>query len=239
MAICEQRVEYSDGETTFHGFLCYDDERPGPLPGVLISHAWRGRSEFEERKARRLAWLGYAALAIDMFGKGKSGTTTQECQALIAPLMQDRKLLGRRINAALKFVRSLPQVDAKRVAAMGFCFGGLCALDLARSGADVRGVVSFHGLLKPAPGAFGAPIKSRVLILHGYDDPMAPPEEVIAIAEEFKAAGVDWQLHAYGGTMHAFTVPEADNPSFGTVYNQNADRRSWHTLMEFLEEVLR
>ncbi len=239
MAIREQRVEYTDGEITFHGFLCYDDERSGALPAVLISHAWRGRSEFEERKARRLAWLGYVALAVDVFGEGKTGKTTQECQALIAPLMADRKLLGRRMNAALKFVRSLPQVDAARVAAMGFCFGGLCALDLARSGADVRGVVSFHGLLKPAPGAYGAPITSKVLILHGYDDPMAPPQEVIAIADEFKAAGVDWQLHAYGQTMHAFTLPGANDASFGTVYNQNADRRSWHTLMGFLEEVLR
>lgn len=238
MTIREETIQYRDGNVNCHGVFCYDSARSGPLPAVLISHAWGGRDEFVVRKAKRLAWHGYAAFALDMYGNGRRGKTTEECQALIAPFMADRNVLAQRIGAALTTVRGLPQVDAKRVAAMGFCFGGLCVLDLARSGADVRGVASFHGLLG-ASGLPSKPITSKVLVMHGYDDPMAPPEQVLALAKELTAANADWQLHAYGKTVHAFTNPEANNPAFGTVYNADADRRSWKTLMTFLEEVLR
>ena len=238
MAIREQLIEYREGQALLEGFFCHDDSRPGPQPLVLISHAWGGRDEFVERKARRLAWHGYAAFALDMFGKGKRGATTEECSALITPFMQDRALLARRITAALEAVTGLAQVDSRRIAAMGFCFGGLCVLDLARSGADVRGVASFHGLLKPS-GLPARKIGAKVLIMHGYDDPMAPPEDVLAIAQELTAAGADWQVHAYGNTRHAFTNPQAHDDSLGLKYNEAADRRSWHSLMQFLEEVLR
>ncbi len=238
MAIREQLIEYREGSTVLEGLFCYDDARPGPLPAVLISHAWNGRDEFVADKARRLAWHGYAAMALDMFGKGKRGETTEQCQALITPLVQDRKLLARRIAAGLETLRAQPQVDARRVAAMGFCFGGLCVLDLARSGADVRRVVSFHGLLKPS-GLPAASVRAKVLILHGYDDPMAPPEDVLAIAQELTAGGSDWQLHAFGNTLHAFTNPHANDRSMGLLYDQAADRRSWEALMQFLGEVLR
>jgi len=238
MALREQLIEYRDGDTRLQGFFCHDDSYPGPQPAVLISHTWCGRDEFVERKARRLAWHGYATFALDMYGEGKCGKTVEENQALMTPFMQDRKLLARRINAALAAVKSQSVVDPRRVAAMGFCFGGLCVLDLARSGADVRGVASFHGLLKPN-GLPPNKIPARVLIMHGYDDPMAPPEEVLAIAKELTAAGADWQLHAYGHTVHAFTNPQATNPAGGMAYNDRADRRSWHTLIQFLEEVVR
>ena len=238
MALHEQHIEYRDGDTRLQGFFCHEDSYPGPLPAVLISHTWCGRDEFVERKARRLAWHGYATFALDMYGEGKCGKTVEENQALMTPFMQDRKLLARRINAALTAVKSQSAVDARRVAAMGFCFGGLCVLDLARSGADVRGVASFHGILKPnglPPNKIGA----RVLIMHGYDDPMAPPEDVLAIGKELTQAGADWQLHAYGHTVHAFTNPQATNPAGGMAYNERADRRSWHTLLQFLEEAVR
>jgi dienelactone hydrolase len=238
MTLHEETIKYRDGDVTCEGFFCYDTTRSGPLPAVLISHDWSGRNEFAARKARRLAWHGYAAFALDMYGNGKQGKSTEENQALMGPFMADRALLAKRIGAALTAVRGLPQVDGKRVAAMGFCFGGLCVLDLARSGADVRGVASFHGLLKPN-GLPSKPIKSKVLVMHGYDDPMAPPEDVLALAKEMSAAGADWQLHAYGNTVHAFTNPQANNPGFGTVYKAEADRRSWHSLIGFLEEVLR
>ncbi len=136
-------------------------------------------------------------------------------------------------------MKSLPQVDARRVAAMGYCFGGMCVLDLARSGADVRGVVSIHGLLKPNGLPPAKNIPAKVLILHGYDDPMAPPEDVLAIGKEFTQVGADWQLHAYGGTMHSFTNPAANNPAAGMKYNEKAQRRSWHSLIQHLDEVLR
>ena len=239
MALREQLVEYRDGGTLLEGFLCHDDARTGPLPAVLISHAWGGRDEFVERKARRLAWHGYAAFALDMYGKGRRGNTQEENQALMTPFVQDRALLARRINAALAAVKGLPPVDARRVAAMGFCFGGMCVLDLARSGAEVRGVVSFHGLLKPN-GLPAAPRSAaKILMLHGYDDPLAPPEDVLAVAREFTQAGADWQLHAYGHTVHSFTNPDADMPQNGMQYSDRADRRSWHALLQFLDEVLR
>ncbi len=238
MAIREQLVEYREGSTVLEGFFCYDEARPGPLPAVLISHAWNGRDEFVESKARRLAAHGYAAFALDNYGKGKRGETTEQCQALMMPLVQDRKLLARRITAGLEALRAQPQVDTRRVAAMGFCFGGLCVLDLARSGADVRGVVSFHGLLKPS-GLPATAVRAKVLVLHGYDDPMAPPEDVLAFAKEMTAGGADWQLHAFGNTVHAFTNPQANDRANGMVYDEAADRRSWRLLRQFLEEVLR
>jgi dienelactone hydrolase len=239
MALREQIIEYRDGDTKLQGFFCHDDSFVGAVPAVMISHAWGGRDEFVERKARRLAWHGYATFALDMYGEGKRGKSPEENQALMMPFVQNRALLARRINAALTAVRNLPSVDARRVAAMGFCFGGMCALDLARSGADVRGVVSFHGLLKPNGLAPPASIPAKVLILHGYDDPMAPPEDVLAIGKELTAAGADWQLHAYGNTVHSFTNPEANNRAGGMQYSDRADRRSWHSLIQFLEEVLR
>jgi dienelactone hydrolase len=233
----EQYIEYRDGETLLEGFFCCDESRPGPRPAVLISHAWGGRDDFVERKARRLAWQGYACFALDNYGKGKRGANPEESSALMTPFMKDRALLARRLQAGLATVKALPVVDAARVAIMGFCFGGLCALDLARSGADIRGAVSFHGLLKPN-GLANAKIRARILMLHGYDDPMAPPEDVLAIAKEFTSAGADWQLHAYGQTVHAFTNPAANNRAGGMQYDEAADRRSWHALEEFLAEVL-
>ena len=234
----EQYIEYRDGATLLEGFLCYDESQPGPRPAVLINHAWGGRDEFVERKARRLAWQGYACFAADNFGKGKRGTTNAECSALMTPFMQDRRALLARLRAALATLRGMPIVDANRIAVMGFCFGGLCSLDLARSDAEIRGAISFHGMLKPS--GFTEPrIRARVLMLHGFDDPMAPPEDVLAVARELTAAGADWQLHAYGQTVHAFTNPLANNRAAGMQYDEAADRRSWHALEEFLAEVLK
>jgi dienelactone hydrolase len=234
----EQHIEYRDGETLLEGFLCYDESQQGPRPAVLINHAWGGRDDFVERKARRLAWQGYACFALDNYGKGKRGTTNEECSALMTPFMKDRTLLLQRLRAGLATAKAMPIVDARRIAVMGFCFGGLCALDLARADSDIRGAVSFHGLLKPS-GLTEPKIRAKVLILHGYDDPMAPPEDVLAVAKEFTAAGADWQLHAYGHTVHAFTNPAANSRANGMQYDEAADRRSWHALEQFLNEVLK
>jgi dienelactone hydrolase len=234
----EQYIDYRDGETLLEGFLCYDEAQEGPRPAVMISHAWGGRDDFVERKARRLAWQGYACFALDNFGKGRRGSTPEECMALMTPFMQDRALLLKRLEAGLATVRGMPIVDARRIAIMGFCFGGLCALDLARSDADIRGAVSFHGMLKPS-GLTEPKVRAKVLMLHGYDDPMAPPEDVLAVAKEFTAAGADWQLHAYGQTVHAFTNPVAQNRAGGMQYDEAADRRSWHALEQFLAEILK
>lgn len=232
-----EKVEYADNGVTLEGYLAYDDSSQGKRPVVLISHAWAGRGEFECKKAEVLAELGYAGFALDMYGQGKRGTNNEENTALMMPFMEDRALLRRRITAGLNKASELEVVNTAKISAMGFCFGGLCVLDLARSGADVKGVISFHGLFNAPENLPNAPIKAKVLALHGQDDPMVPPEQVAALQKELTEAGVDWQIHAYGHTMHAFTNPEANDPGFGTVYNADADKRSWATMKNFLEEI--
>jgi dienelactone hydrolase len=234
----EKLIEYQHAGLHCEGLLVVDDRFAGPRPGVLVAHAWGGRGEFEAGAARRLAGLGYAALALDMFGKGVRGGSREQNAALIAPLLKDRPLLLGRILSALSALRAQAEVDPQRCAAIGFCFGGLCVLDLARSGADVRGVVSMHGLFSPPVPPTGQHIRAKVLALHGHEDPMVPPPAVAAFAAEFSAAGADWQVHVYGGTMHAFTNPQARDPDFGTVYNETAARRAWASAEAFLAEVL-
>ena len=153
------------------------------------------------------------------------------------PLRDDREMLQRRMTLALDAIRKQREVDAARIAAMGFCFGGLCVLDLARTGADVAGVASFHGLFDKPGNTDSNRIQAKVLVMHGWDDPMATPEQVNALAAELTGMGADWQIHAYGNTMHAFTNPAADDPDFGTVYSPEADHRSWQSLQLFLAEI--
>ena len=235
--IKEELLEYEHNGTVLEGFLAYDDGKQGARPGVMISHAWAGRGEFECNKARKLAELGYAGFALDLYGKGVLGGGPEENQKLMAPFLEDRALLQSRLTRSLETMRKQSVVDEARTAAMGFCFGGLCVLDLARIGTDIRGVISFHGLFIPPGNTDGTKIKARVLALHGNDDPMAPPESVLALEKELTQAGADWQIHVYGNAMHSFTNPEANNPQMGTVYNEKADKRSWVTLKNFLEEI--
>jgi dienelactone hydrolase len=232
-------VAYEHDGVVLEGLLNVDDGFAGPRPGVLIAHAWGGRGELEAAVALRLAELGYAGFALDLFGRGVRGGSRDENAKLIRPFLEDRALLMARMQRAVETARAEPEVDAGRIAAIGYCFGGLCVLDLARSGADVRGVVSFHGLFKPPPKALRAGrIGAKVLALHGNDDPMVPVEDVVALEAELTEAGADWQIHVYGGCMHAFTNPNANDPDFGTVYDADADRRSWTTMKAFLAEVL-
>lgn len=231
-----QTIEYLDGDLVLEGYFAGPDSTE-PKPTVLISHAWGGPGEFEKNKAHQIAQLGYNAFAVDMYGKGKRGKSVEENQALMAPFVEDRALLRQRILAGLAAAKKLDAVDGNQIAAMGFCFGGMCVLDLARSGADVKGVASFHGFFNAPDNLPNAIIKARVLALHGYDDPMVPPDQILALSEEMTAAGVDWQIHNYGLTYHAFTNPIANNPGAGTVYSEKADRRSWRTLTDFLAEL--
>ena len=238
MSIQTRMIEYQHAGNTYEGMLAWDDSVEGPRPGVAIAHAWAGRTEFEQDKAVALAQLGYAGFALDVFGKGVRGDGKEQCSALIAPFLEDRPVLQALAKLGLEVMGQQPEVDAGCTAAIGFCFGGLTVLDLARSGADVRAVVSFHGLFNPPGNTAGRPINAKVLCLHGYDDPMVPPDSVLALASELSAAGADWQLHAYGNTVHAFTNPAANDPDFGAVYQADADRRSWLALTNFLDEVL-
>ena len=238
MNIQSKLIEYSDGDHLMEGYMAWDDSISGERPGVLIGHAWAGRGEFECQKARDIAALGYVGFALDVYGKGVLGTRPEQKTGLMKPFLDDRAMLQRRMAQIFELVRSQEVVDASRVAAMGFCFGGLCVLDLARTGADLRGATCFHGLFSPAPNLSGRKIQAKVLALHGWDDPMVTPDQVVALGAEMTAAGADWQIHAYGQTSHAFTNPAANNPELGRVYNEVADRRSWQALENVLSEVL-
>lgn len=235
--IKERSLEYRHGDAVLEGVLAWDDAWQTPMPGVMIAHAWGGQGAFEAGKARRLAELGYAGFALDLYGKGVRGSSREQNAALMQPLLKDRALLQARMLASLDALRAQHEVDGGRIAVMGFCFGGLCALDLARTGADLKGAISFHGLFVPPGNTAGKKIAARVLALHGNDDPMVPVEQVVGLEQELTAAGADWQIHVYGHTMHSFTNPEANDPAHGTVYNENADRRSWQTLLNFLDEI--
>jgi len=237
MAIVSNTVGYTDGDVLLEAFFAFDDSFSDRRPAVLINHAWGGRDDFVAEKAKKLAALGYFGFAVDMYGKGVLGSSPEENTKLMQPLMDDRAILQQRMKAALYAVRLLPWVDDNKVAAIGFCFGGLCSLDLARTGADLKGVVSFHGLLGAPDNTKDNGIKAKILALHGHDDPLVPVEQVIAFEQEMTKAGADWQLHTYGNTMHAFTNPVANDPAFGTVYQSDANRRSWIAMENFLTEI--
>ena len=230
-------IEYNHNGIKLEGLLAYDDAVAGPRPGVMISHAWGGRGEFECNKARAMAQLGYAGFALDLYGKGVLGSNPEENSKLMTPFLEDRSLLQARITQALTTMQAQEEVDATHCAAIGFCFGGLCVLDLARIGTDIKGVVSFHGLFNPPGNTAGMKIKAKVLALHGNDDPMVPVDAVTALENELTEAGADWQIHVYGNTMHAFTNPEANMAEMGMMYNAAVDRRSWQTMMNFLKEI--
>ena len=230
-------IEYHDGETVLEGYLAYQETNT-QQPLVLVAHDWSGRRQQFCYAAERIADMGYIGFALDMYGKGVFGTDgdIEVNSALMNPLAEDRLVLRQRVRAALVAGRNIPHVDATRVAAMGYCFGGMCVLELARSGADVLGVVSIHGILAAAEEVNEA-IKARILCLHGHDDPMVPPQQVLAFETEMTTANADWQLHAYGGTMHAFTNPAANNPDFGTLYSEVEQKRSYQALENFLQEI--
>ncbi|MGY8813525.1 MAG: dienelactone hydrolase family protein [Gammaproteobacteria bacterium] len=238
MMIKEQLIDYEHDGTLLEGFIAYDDAIEDASPAVLISHAWGGQGEFDANKARSMAALGYVGFALDLYGKGVRGNSPEENSKLMQPLLDDRKLLQSRMLASLETIRSVPGVDSSRIAAMGFCFGGLCVLDLARTGEDIQGVISLHGLFIPPVNTQGKTIKAKVLVIHGHEDPMVPPEAVSALEEELAQAGADWQIHVYGNTRHAFTNPDANDHDRGTVYSKDADRRSWQASLSFLDEVL-
>ena len=229
-------VDYQIDGQTYEGWFV-KPAGSSSLPVVVIAHAWGGLGANEKQKAQIVAdEFGYAAFAIDVYGKGKRGTTQAENEGLMYPLVGNRAELQKRLAGGLAAAKAQPGVDASKTAAIGFCFGGLCVLDMARAGHDVLGVASFHGLFRPAENIPAPKIKAKVLIEHGWNDPMAKPDDVLAIAREF--AGADWQLHAHGKAVHSFTTLEANAPEAGSAYDADADRRSFAYLKTFLAELL-
>lgn len=239
-AVRTQTLTYRQGDTTLEGYLAWDDAITGRRPGVLVVHQWMGLSANERMRAEMLAKLGYVALAVDVYGQGVRPTTPQEAGALAGTYKADRALLRARVAAGLDELRRQPMADAKHVAAIGYCFGGTAVIELARSGADVAGVVSFHGGLDSPTPADGARIRARVLALHGADDPFVPADQLAAFEKEMRDGGVDWQLVMYGGAVHAFTQKEAGTDATrGAAYNERADRRSWEAMKSFLTELFK
>jgi dienelactone hydrolase len=232
-------IEYTEGSDTFEGFVAWDASQSGERPAVLICHDWAGLLDLGKQRAQQLARLGYVGFAVDAYGKGRRGTPGEDNSALMNPLMGDRALLRRRLLAAVGACAAHEAVDGERLGAIGYCFGGLCVLDLARANAPgVRGVVSFHGVYAPPGLGDQPPIGAKVLVCHGWEDPFTPVAAHNALAAELTAAGADWQIHAYGNTVHAFTTPGASNRDMGAMYDATADRRSWAAMLAFLEEAL-
>jgi dienelactone hydrolase len=239
-AIHTETVEYKQDGTTLEGFVAYDDAIKGPRPGVLIVHQWLGLTDYEKNRAEMLAQLGYVAFCADIYGKGVRPQNTQEAGVQAGKYKNDRQLLRARVNAALDAMRRQPLVDPKHLAAIGYCFGGTTVLELARSGADVAGVVSFHGGLDAPDPADGRNIKCKVLVCHGADDPFSSPQDIAAFENEMRRGGVDWQFILYGGAVHSFTQPNAGNDnSKGAAYNEKADKRSWEAMKQFLAEIFK
>lgn len=230
-----RNVEYSDGTNTYEGFLLSSNS--GPNPGVLLCHAWAGLGDYEKEQAEKVAAWGYSVFCADVYGKGKRGTTVEENQALMGPLVGDRPELQKRLAASLDAMKAQSEVDGSKMAAIGFCFGGLCVLDMARMGAEVSAVGSFHGLFMPADNITKPKISAKVAAYHGWADPMVPPDMVTAFAEEMTGAGANWQLHGYGSVGHAFTNKEAADPENGMAFDADANRRSYSALKELLAEV--
>lgn len=237
-AIRSKVIEYKIGADVFEGFLAYDDSITAARPGVLIVHQWKGLGEYEQKRAEMVAKLGYVAFCADIYGKGVRPTEVKDASAMAGKYKEDRTLYRERLKAALDVLAAQPQVEKGKLAAMGYCFGGTGALEVARSGAEVRGVVSFHGgLATPTPGDANA-IKGRVLVLHGADDPFVPPAEVEGFKKEMNEAGVRYELVAYPGAVHSFTHWTAgDDPSKGAAYNKEADEKSWVAMQEFLKAI--
>ena len=230
-------IEYKQGDTTLEGYLAYDDSFSGKRPGVLIVHQWMGLTDYEENRAAMLANLGYVAFCADIYGKGIRPQNFKEAGAEATKYKTNRALLRLRVNAGLDELKKNDLVDTKRIAAIGYCFGGTTVIELARSGTELNGIVSFHGGLDSPTPADGKNIKCKVLICHGADDPFEKPEDLAAFEMEMRDANVDWRLIKYGGAVHSFTQPMANDNPPGAKYNERADKRSWADMKSFFTEI--
>lgn len=241
-----EEIAYKAGDTLMKGELYYSEDIKGPKPCILVAHAWMGQDDFARSKARSLASLGYVGFAIDLYGNGKVAKTKEEAAALMSPLFMDRALLQSRLKAAFDVACQHPEVDSKKIGAIGFCFGGLAAIELFRSGAEVRGAVSFHAVLGDEQGgkkaktvAIASGIRGSLLMMHGHDDPLVSAEDIAKCQKDLTDAHVDWQMHVFGNTSHAFTVPYSNDKEMGLIFNPLSEKRSWRAMKNFFEEKFR
>lgn len=231
-----ETIEYQDGDTTLKGQLVYDDSIEGKRPGIIVAHEWWGLNDYAKKRTEMLAELGYVAFALDMYGDDKVTSHAPDAKGWMQQIAGNVEAWQARALAGLEVLKGNERVDTDKLAAVGYCFGGATVMQMAYAGADLDGVVSFHGSLPPAPE--GADIKAKVLAAHGYDDGFVPPEKVDAFEQSLAAAGADWQLAVYSGARHAFTNPNAGEYGIDMLqYNAEADRRSWSLMQSFLDEV--
>jgi len=231
-------VDYEHGDTELEGYLAYDTAFHGLRPGVLVVHEWKGLNDYAKGRAEELAQLGYIAFAADMYGKGVTANDHQAAAQLSGIYRSDRQLMRERAKAGLAVLRQHELVDERRLGAIGYCFGGTTVLELARSGEDLKGVVSFHGGLDTPHPEDAQQIRGKVLVLHGAEDAFSPMEAVDALEREMQEAGVDYRIVLYPGAVHSFTVPTAgDDPSTGMAYDPEADRQSWLEMLSFFDEI--
>ncbi|MCB1782638.1 MAG: dienelactone hydrolase family protein [Alphaproteobacteria bacterium] len=233
---------YKDGETTLEGYLAKPDAEkfPGARPAILIAHQWKGLTDYEKHRADMLADLGYIAFAVDVYGQGIRPATSEEAMKQSSIYKNDPALARQRMNVGLTHLLGLPGVDKEKIAAFGYCFGGTMALELARSGADLKAVIPFHGGLATKEPAAKGVIKAPILAHHGANDPYVTKQEVADFEKEMDEAGADWQLVTYANAVHAFTQKEAgDDPSQGAAYNEKADHRSWAYTLDFLNQIFK
>lgn len=239
MTIVYRSIPYDIDGLMFDAVLVADGQFNRDIPTVLVFHGMEGRSQAQLDYCAEIATLGFQAIAVDIFGAAASAVGMSATRQLMQEFLQDRNALRARLIRAVDAVAGGPDVDRHTLVAAGFCFGGLCVLDLARAQTGLRGVASFHGMLTPAPWADDSPIDTKVVVFHGWDDPFAPPEDVVALAGELTRRSADWQLHAYGNTLHAFMAPFADQADQGIQYSATAAARAWDSFVGFLDEVLR
>lgn len=231
--------EYTDGDTIFEGYLACNGDLQSRRPCVLVGHAWSGSGVHFNVIAEELSQLGFIGFAIDVYGKGVRGKVDGDNTRLMQPLLENRELLLQRLQAAFKVAQLHPLVLPDQVAMIGHCFGGLCALDLARANpAGLKGVVSIHGSLSRPDFHKPQKMDSSVLVLHGWEDPVVPSSDVLEFATEMTLSQADWQIHCYGNAKHAFTFEGAHIPELGIEYNEKAHRRSRRATELFLKEVL-
>jgi dienelactone hydrolase len=231
-------VPYNHGDVELEGFLAWDNSLDGQRPGVLVVHEWTGLNDYTKSRCRQLAELGYVAFAVDMYGKGIRPQNREEASGQATIYRSDRPLMRKRVTAGLDILLSNKLCDPTRVAAIGYCFGGGTVLELARSGAEISGVVSFHGNLDTPDPSVAKNIRCQILVCHGADDPYVPVEQIKSFYEEMSSAKVDYQFIAYSGAVHSFTNPNSgDDPSQGAAYNAAADRRSWKHMQVFFDEL--
>ncbi len=236
-------VEYTAQGVTLKGYLAYDNSMKGKRPGILVVHEWWGLNDYARKRARMLAELGYTALAVDMYGEGKQAEHPDDAGKFSSEVMKNFDMAKARFTAGEDLLKKEPTVDPGRIAAIGYCFGGGVVLNMARQGADLKGVVSFHGMLMPVTPAEPGAIKAKLLVLHGGDDKFSTPEQIQMFKDEMTKAGADYKFIVYHGAMHSFTNPDAT--AYGKkfniplAYNKKADKESWNEMKKFLDDVLK